>query len=84
MPSGQEALGSRTKVGRGEKGVGDGGRQEEECVCEAEGNGEALGRLVQAAPRFSFVNSFALQQCGPFWRTTPLQQVSFKKAQWLV
>lgn len=38
MPSGQEAL-----VGRGGKGVGDGGRQEEECVCEAEGNGGSTG-----------------------------------------
>lgn len=53
MPSGQEALGSRTKVGRGEKGVGDGGRQEEECVCEAEGNGGGAGEARSGcAPLF--------------------------------
>lgn len=43
MPLGQEALGNRTGVGRGVRAVGDGGRQEEQCVCEAEGNGESTG-----------------------------------------
>lgn len=72
--------GEQNGVGRGEKAVGDGGRQEEECVCEAEGTGECCSGCAC----FSFVKSFALQQHTSFWRTTVLQQVSLKKAQWLV
>lgn len=33
--------------------------------------GKAPESPVQAVSCFSFVNSFALQRCVPFWRTTP-------------
>lgn len=64
MSPGQEALGSRTGVGRGEKAVGDGGRWEEECVCEAEGTGKAQRVPFKLHPVPPRIPSLCSNQCG--------------------